>query len=217
MRIATLALAGIAALVAPALAQRTMPTSPVKVDSAVAKAREAALKDDVAYDIIEGLTTEVGQRLAATEAEAWARTWAVAKLKALGFRNVHVETYTMLAWVRGAETAEIVGPYPQKLVLAALGRSGATPAEGITAPVVYFPTFNDLLAAPDGSFNGKIAFVSNQMRAAQDGSGYGTLGAARFIGPNIAAKKGASAILIRSIGSDHGRWPHTAAPTGRMA
>ena len=65
-------------------------------------------------------------------------------------------------------------------------------ARGITAPVVYFPTFNDLLAAPDGSLTGKIAFVSNQMKAAQDGSGYGAYGAARFIGPNIAAKKGAA-------------------------
>ena len=131
------------------------------------------------------------------------------KLKALGFKNVHIETYMMPVWVRGEETAEIVGPYPQKLTLAALGRSGATPAEGITAPVVYFPTFNDLLAAPDGSLTGKIAFVSNQMKAAQDGSGYGAYGAARFIGPNVAAKKGAAAIVIKSIGSDKGRWPHT--------
>jgi len=209
MRIAPLALAGIAALAVPAMAQRTMPTTPVKVDPAVVKARDAALKDDVAWDVLEGLTTEVGQRLAATEAEARARAWAVVKLKALGFTNVHIETYMMPVWMRGVETAEIVGPFPQKLTLAALGRSGATPPEGITAPVVYFPTFNDLLAAPDGSLTGKIAFVSNQMKAAQDGSGYGAYGAARFIGPNVAAKKGAAAILIRSIGSDKGRWPHT--------
>ena len=209
MRIAPLALAGIAALSTPAIAQRLLPTAPMPVDPAVAKARDAALRDDVAWDVLEGLTTEVGQRLAATEAEARARAWAVIKLKALGFKNVHIETYTMPVWVRGVETAEIVGPYPQKLTLTALGRSGATPPEGITAPVVYFPTFNDLLAAPDGSLTGKIAFVSNQMKAAQDGSGYGAFGAARFIGANVAAKKGAAAIVIRSIGSDKGRWPHT--------
>ena len=97
------------ALAVPAIAQRTLPTSPVKVDPAVAKARDAALKDDVAWDIVEGLTTEVGQRLAATEAEARARAWAVVKLKALGFKNDHIETYTMPVWVRGEETAEIVG------------------------------------------------------------------------------------------------------------
>ncbi|MBS0478241.1 MAG: peptidase M28 family protein, partial [Proteobacteria bacterium] len=126
-------------LAVPAIAQRATPTASTAVDPAVARARDAALKDDVAWDIVEGLTTEVGQRLAATEAEARARAWAVAKLKALGFKNVHIETYKMPVWVRGVETAEIVGPYPQKLTLTALGRSGATPPEGITAPVVYFP------------------------------------------------------------------------------
>lgn len=208
MRIALLALATVAMVAVPALAQRVAPPA-VKLDPAIAKAREGALRDDVAWDIVEGLTTEVGQRLAATEAEARARTWAVAKLKSLGFRNVHIETYKMPVWVRGAETAEIVGPYPQKLVVAALGRSGATPADGITAPVVYFPTYADLIAAPDGSLKGKIAFVSNAMVGNQDGSGYGNYGMARFAGPNTAAKKGAAAIVIKSIGSDKGRWPHT--------
>ena len=47
------------------------------------------------------------------------------------------------------------------------------------------------------------------MKATQDGVGYGAYGAARFVGPNVAAKKGAAAIVIRSIGSDKGRWPHT--------
>ena len=209
MRPACLLPTALLALAIPAIAQRALPTAPVKVDPAVSKARDAALKDDVAWDIVEGLTTEVGQRLAATEAEARARAWAVVKLKALGFKNVHVETYTMPVWVRGDEKAEIVGPYPQKLVLAALGRSGATPPEGITAPVVYFTSFNDLHAAPDGSQTGKIALVSNRMTANQDGSGYGAYGAARFIGPNVAARKGAAAIVIKSIGSDKGRWPHT--------
>ncbi len=198
------------ALCATALpAQRTAVPAFAPADPAVEALRDAALKDDVAYDIIEGLTTEVGPRLAGTEAEARARRWAVAKLAALGFKNVHIETTMMRTWVRGVETAEVVSPFPQKLRLTALGGSGATPADGITLPIVYFPGFADLIAAPDGSLKGKIAFVSNAMVATQDGSSYGQFGAARFVGPNIAAKKGAAAIVIRSIGSDHGRGPHT--------
>ena len=46
------------------------------------------------------------------------------------------------------------------------------------------------------------------MQPTQDGSSYGSQGLARFVGPNVAAKKGASAIVIRSIGTDHGRGPH---------
>lgn len=193
----------------PAAAQRAAPPPAPVLDPQIAVLRDAALKDDVAYDIVEGLTTEIGPRLAGTEAEARAREWGLAKMKALGFKNVRVETTMMRTWVRGVETAEVVSPFPQKLRLTALGGSGATPADGITAEIVYFPSFADLQAAPDGSLKGKIAFVSNAMVATQDGSSYGTFGAARFVGPNIAAKKGAVAIVIRSIGSDHGRGPHT--------
>jgi hypothetical protein len=208
MLVAFAAATALSALAAtPALAQRAAPpTGPV--DPQVAALRDAALKDDVAYDIIEGLTTEIGPRPAGTEAEARARAWAVKKLTSLGFKNVHIETTKMDTWVRGVETAEVVSPFPQPLRLTALGGSGATPAQGITAEIVYFPGFADLAAAPDGSLKGKIAFVSNAMMQTQDGSSYGMYGAARFIGPNIAAKKGAAAILIRSIGSDHSRAPH---------
>ena len=171
--------------------------------------REAALKDDVAWDFTEGLTTEVGPRPAGTPQEARARDWAVAKLKALGFSNVRAEPYTMPVWVRGRDEAKILSPFPQNLVLAALGNSGSTTDKGITGDVVYFPTLADLEAAPDASLKGKIAFVSHGMEATQDGSSYGYFGAARRQGPSIAAKKGAIGILIRSIGTDHHRMPHT--------
>jgi carboxypeptidase Q len=65
--------------------------------------RDAALAGDtVAWNIVEGLTTEVGPRLAASDQEVRARTWAVDKLKSLGFRNVHIEPFEMPVWVRGA-------------------------------------------------------------------------------------------------------------------
>lgn len=171
--------------------------------------RDAALKDDLAWDITEGLTTEVGPRLAGTEAEARARTWAVAKLKGLGFKNVRVETFDMPVWVRGEEKAEIISPFPQPLRLTALGNSAATPAGGLRGEVVAFDSFADLEAAPDALVKGKIVFVSHDMAPTQDGSGYGYFGAARRQGPTVASRKGAAAIVIRSIGTDYHRNPHT--------
>jgi carboxypeptidase Q len=169
----------------------------------------AAEKQDVAWDIVEGLTTEVGQRLAGTEAEARARAWAVIKLKALGFSNVRIETYQMPVWVRGEERAEIISPFPQKMVVTALGNSGSTGPKGLTLPIVAFDTFAALKAADPASVKGKIVFVSHAMQAAQDGSGYGPFGAARRQGPSVASKMGAAAIVVRSIGTDRGRGPHT--------
>jgi hypothetical protein len=185
------------------------PTAAQTVPAQVAQLRDSALKDDYAWDITEGLTTEVGQRLAGTEAEARARAWAVAKLKAMGFANVRVETFDMPVWTRGAESAEILAPFPQKLVVAALGNSASTASEGITGEVVGFDTLADLIAAPVEAVRGKIVFVSHAMPRTQDGSGYGYFGGPRRQGPGIASKKGAIAIVIRSIGTDHHRNPHT--------
>ena len=184
-------------------------TSALAGPSDVMTLQNKALQDDIAYDIVEGLTTEIGPRQAGTEAEARARDWAVAKLAALGFSNIRSEPYMMPTWIRGEETATVVSPFPQKLAVTALGNSGSTGDQGLTAEIVYFPTLADLVAAPDGSLKGKIAFVSHSMTPTQDGSSYGAFGPARFVGPNIAAKKGAAAIVIRSAGTDHHRNPHT--------
>lgn len=191
----------------PALAQQTPGPLP-RVDPKVAALRNAALKDDYAWDITEGLTTEVGQRLAGTEAEARARAWAVKKLTELGFSNVRIEPFTITNWTRGAEGAEILAPFPQRLVIGALGNSASTGPAGITGEVIGFDSEQALEAAPDEAVRGKIVFVSHAMPRTMDGSGYGFFGGPRRQGPTAASKKGAAAIVIRSIGTDYHRNPH---------
>ncbi|MET0270373.1 MAG: M20/M25/M40 family metallo-hydrolase [Sphingomonas sp.] len=165
--------------------------------------------EDVAWAIAEGLTTEVGQRLAGTEAEARGREWAVRRLKALGFANVRIEPFAMRVWERGAESAEILAPFPQRLSLTALGGSAATPPAGIDAEVVGFASLAAFDAAPDEAVRGRIVFVSHAMGPTQDGSSYGPYGNVRRQGPAIAARKGAAAILIRSVGTGPARMAHT--------
>ena len=184
-----------------------------QVDPKVAALRDAALQDEYAWDIVEALTTEVGPRLAGTEAEARARDWAVRKLAALGFANVRVETFDMPVWVRGGESAEILAPFPQPLVVAALGNSASTGPEGVTGEIIAFDSIDSLQAAPDEAVRGKIVFVDHAMPANQDGSGYSQFGAPRRQGPALASRKGASAIVIRSIGTDRHRNPHTGVMT----
>ena len=209
---AAIALPAAAAIAVPPVPEP--PPAAPSVRQQAASLRDEALRNDtIAWDITEGLTTEVGQRLAGTEAEARARTWAVARLRALGFANVRVETFDMPVWVRGEEEAEIVSPFPQRLAVTALGNSGATPARGIEAEVIAFDTIAALEAAPAASVRGKIVFVSHGMVPTQDGSGYGYYGRARREGPSIASRKGAAAIVIRSIGTDHHRNPHTGVQT----
>ena len=162
----------------------------------------------VAWDIVADLTTEIGARLDGSPREA-ARDWAVVRLNSLGFKNVHIEPFTIPGFVRGAESAMLTGPYPHNLHITALGNSVPTPKGGLSAEVVYFASLDALKAAPEGSLTGKIAFIDNQMLPNQDGSGYGPYGNARRQGPAVAASKGAVAAVIRSAGTDHNRDPHT--------
>jgi hypothetical protein len=193
----------------PTPARRHVPPEAVPVDPAIAALRDRALTDGAAWTLVSDLTTELGPRMDGSQAEDRARDWAVTRLKAMGFANVHIEAFLLPVWQRGTESAAVVSPFPQPLRIVGLGNSGATPPGGLTLPVVFFASFNELKQAPMGSLDGKIAFVSNTMQATQDVSSYGIEGQARFNGPSEAAKRGAAAIVIRSIGTDHGRGPHT--------
>jgi len=191
-----------------ALAALALPF-PLAAQHDPAAIQQKALGDGTAYSIVEDLTTEIGPRLAGTEREAAARAWAVERLKAMGFSNVRIEPFDMKTWVRGEESAEVTAPYPAKMHITALGNSASTGDKGLEAEVVYFRTLADLQAAPAGSLKGKIAFVSHKMTRTQSGASYGQFGGVRRAGPGIAAQKGAAAIVIRSVGTDYHRNPHT--------
>ena len=169
---------------------------------------DASAATNIGYEIVEGLTTEVGQRLAGTEAEARARDWTVAKFNELGLENVRVETFQIPGWIRGEENATIVSPYPQEMLITALGGSVATPEGGITAPIAFFPTYDDLTASEE-DLSGKIVFISGRMKKAPDGAGYGPANRKRRSGATEGAKRGALAVIIRSVGTDSHRFPHT--------
>ena len=171
--------------------------------------RAQAMAGSNAMAIVTSLTTEVGPRLAGSEAEARARVWAVDTLTEKGFANVRNELFEMDAWERHEEGAEILAPYPQPLAVTALGGSVSTEKEGLSAEVALFETLEDLKRAPEGSLSGRIAYVGHAMQRTQDGSSYGYFNEARTAGPSIAAGKGAVGYLIRSVGTDSHRFPHT--------
>ena len=168
-----------------------------------------SFQSDLGYQIIESLTTEVGQRLAGTEAEARARDWGVAKFKQLGFKNVRIEPFQVDHWERHSEHAEITSPFPQKLMITALGGSIATDSAGIVGQVVRFENLQALKDAPMKGLKGKIVFVDEYMTRTQDGSGYGVAVKKRSGAAVEAGKRGAAAALIRSVGTGHHRFPHT--------
>ena len=170
---------------------------------------EQAETDEVGLRFVEDLTTEVGQRLAGSESEARARDWSVAELKELGFDEVRIEAFDIPFWSRKSESVKVVSPSSQDLVATALGGSAATPRGGVTADVVRFDSLSALRAAPISKVDGKIVFIDESMIKTMDGSGYGMAVRKRSQCAEAASSKGARACLIRSVGTQPHRMPHT--------
>ena len=170
---------------------------------------ESALHSDLAYEIVESLTTEVGPRLAGSEAEVRARDWARKLSKKLSFDRVVLEEFTMPYWERGRMRIALSAPYEQELYGTALGGSGPTPAE-LNAPVVYFRNIDRILAVKEGELDGKIAFIDGEaLVKSQTGAGYVEANLRRRHGWQHAERGGALALVVRSVGSEFHRFPHT--------
>jgi len=202
------AIAAAAMLAAGALAQEA-----AELDAEIAATTqlliEQARADEIGLNFVEDLTTEVGQRLAGSESEARARDWSVAELTELGFDNVRVEAFEIPFWSRKSESVAVTSPAPQNLVATALGGSAATPTGGVTGEIVRFESLAELQAAPISQVDGKIVFIDEETIATMDGSGYG-MGVRKRSGcARAASDKGALACLIRSVGTQPHRMPHT--------
>ena len=189
---------------------------PPEIAAKAIELREQALQDNLPVDIVESVTTEVGPRRMGTAGDQRVIAWAQAKFEELGFDRVWTEAVELdRGWIRGDARAEILEPYPHNIVMTALGYSVGTDGD-LVGEVVEFATYDDLLAVPEGdSLKGKIAFVSYSMAdyvPREDGSSRGAYGEgtrARAAGRVEAAKRGAEAFIIRSVGIDNNRNGHT--------
>src|SRR5262245_56804696 len=181
--------------------------------------QKAARESDYAYRQVAHLANNIGPRLSGSTQAAKAVEYVAAELKTLGC-EVQLEKTTVPHWVRGEETAALVqfpGQAPsttQKIVLCALGGSVATPPNGIEADVIAVRNFDELKSLPRGKVAGKILLFNypfdKQMAAeGRGGEAYGEAVIYRSDGPSAAARLGAVACLIRSVGGADYRLPHT--------
>ena len=181
--------------------------------------RDFALTSDYAYRQVAHLSNNIGPRLSGSVQAAKAVEYVAGELKALGC-EVQLEKCMVPHWVRGEENAALV-QYPgqaenttQKILLCALGQSVATPAAGLTAEVITVKNFDELKSLSREKVEGKIvlftySFDKEMAAAGRAGEAYSEAVAYRSDGPIAAARLGAVACLIRSVGGAEYRLPHT--------
>ncbi len=162
-----------------------------------------------AYEELLTLADRFGMRLSGSPGYEAAARWAVEEFRRNGADRAWTEKVMVPHWVRGVERGEIVSPAEAPMALTALGMSDPTPAGGVTAEVVEVHDFDELRAAGE-KVKGKIVLYNRPILPdARDEHGYGFVSGLRHGGASEAAKLGAVAMLIRSLGTANFRLPHT--------
>lgn len=164
----------------------------------------SARADRAAWNRLAELTDSFGPRLSGTPQLEAAIRWAAAEMKKDGFENVRLEKVMVPTWVRGRESAEIVEPIPSALAMLGLGNSVGTPPGGITGEILVVKSAEDLDARAAAA-KGKIVVFNVPF------AGYAATVRYRSSGASQAAKHGAVAMLLRSVGLPGLRTPHTGA------
>ncbi len=205
-------------LAASLMSASVLAASPGNDPAALAKIRDAAMKSDYAWERMADMTDLIGPRLSGSPGAAAAVTQVADAMRKLGAK-VTLQPVKVPHWVRGQETGELVeysgrpNGITQRVVLTALGGSGATPEAGLTAQVVVVKSFDELKARA-GEVKGRIVlfdveFDQHQADRGLAGQAYGQASAYRRDGPRMAAEMGAVGALVRSVGGARYRLPHT--------
>ncbi|HET7321841.1 MAG TPA: M20/M25/M40 family metallo-hydrolase [Longimicrobiaceae bacterium] len=197
------ALALVASLALPAAARAQSPYR-AAADSLI----RAATADMSAWLRIAEIADRFGPRLSGSQALENAIDWAVVQMKADGLENVHTEPVMVPHWVRGEESATLTAPARRELHLLGLGGSIGTPEGGIEAPVLVVGSFDELKQRA-AEVPGKIVLFDVPFPSDTDPmETYGRVVQYRTRGASEAAKLGAVASLVRSIGPYGIQTPH---------
>jgi carboxypeptidase Q len=163
-----------------------------------------AMGSRFAWERLAELCDGHGARLSGSPGMESSIRWAVEKMKEDGLENVRAEPVMVPRWVRGRESVEVVAPSRQPMVMLGLGGSVGTPPDGIEAEALVVGSFDEL-EANAAKASGRIVVFNVPF------TNYGQTVSYRSAGPSRAAKLGAVAVLVRSVGPAGFRTPHTGA------
>lgn len=162
----------------------------------------AAVDDEESFERLTNFVDTFGHRFSGSEALENSIDWIVSEMKDDPFDDVHTQKVMVPRWVRGEESATLISPRRRDLPMLGLGGSVSTPREGIEAEVLVVSSFKDLQDKSDRA-DGKIVLYNVPFTSYGETVRYRTRGAVE------AARAGAVASLVRSVGPYSMQTPHT--------
>ncbi|MBL7997096.1 MAG: M20/M25/M40 family metallo-hydrolase [Candidatus Kapabacteria bacterium] len=160
-----------------------------------------ATADSALYKRLATMCDTYGNRLSGSESLERAIDWIIAEAKKDGY-DARGEKVMVPHWVRGAESCTMTAPRTHTMPILGLGGSVATPPGGIEAEILVVRSFEELKKrAADAK--GKIVLYNVPFTK------YGETVQYRVNGAVEAARAGAVASLVRSVGPFSIQSPHT--------
>lgn len=184
-------------------------------ESAIRQIFDKALIDGKSYSMLDYLTNKIGGRLSGSPGAALAVAWSKQEMENLGFDSVWLQPVMVPQWVRGQkEIGRIIKSKKRSSVavnVCALGGSVGTGPKGIKASVVEVKNLEALGQLGKKDIAGKIVFFNRPMDPALISTFDAYSGAVdqRARGASEAAKYGAVAVIVRSMGVNTEDYPHT--------
>lgn len=164
-----------------------------------------ARSSHAAWERLADLCDNIGARLAGSEALERAVLWSQTQLKQSGADAVWTEDVMVPHWERGEESAFMLMPRQQPMIVLGLGGTVAGEVEG---DIIVVESLDEV----DESAAGKIVLFNTPMgESVPTVAEYGKAVGVRLHGPSTAARFGASAVLVRSITTRSLSTPHTGA------
>ncbi|SVA63614.1 uncharacterized protein METZ01_LOCUS116468 [marine metagenome] len=166
----------------------------------------AAMNDSTAYERLAYLCDTFGPRLSGSSNLEKALDWIISEMRLDGLKMPRGERVQVPTWIRGNESLDLILPFKKSMAMLGLGGSIATPKGGIKAEVVVVNSFDEL-DEKQNDVRGKIVLFNAPFTT------YGETVQYRYKGASSAARYGALASLIRSVGSWSMNTPHTGVMT----
>ena len=165
-----------------------------------------------AYENLRVLCKTIGHRLSGSPQQDKAIAWGKALLERSGADHVWLQPVIVPKWTRGKESLKVkhAGKW-HTIPMLSLGNSEGTGGKVLAAEIICFNNMDELKAAPEAQVKGKIVFMNYIFRQefVKTFDGYSDIAAYRFNGANVASRKGAAGLIIRSLSTGLEDVPHT--------
>ncbi len=171
-----------------------------------------ALSTDLAYKQLERLCKEAPARLIGTPNSFIAIDIMKKYMEEMNADTVFLQNFSSPAWIcNSASAAMMMDGKEIFLNIDALGPSGSTPKQGVSAEIIEVMSLDEVRALGREKIEGKIVFYNRPMDPTKFNvfSAYGEAIDQRYWGPSVAKEYGAIASITRSATDGLNDFPHT--------